>query len=266
MRANLALPMLASAAAALANDNPFGYSNDTGITQKGEHELQQSVTMRSGLEQGAGFDGGYLGFDFTTQFETGLSDVEHLDVQVNEASLRSASFRGFRFVGLGLEYKHLIRNDAQGGWGAAWGAGLGYSQLDGANGALRTETSCSASLMLQRSFGARGRWYYVTNLSAGLAHADATTGGIEWSQGLAYRADDHWAFGFETVADGAWTDFRRFDNSSLRVGPAIAYEAGEFSVSLTALCQVSGAPATDGSRDLRDTCRSEARMLLSFGF
>jgi len=255
-----------AAASAVANDNPFGYSTDTGITKKGECELQQSITMRSGLDQGGGFDGGYRGYDFTTQFEFGLSDVEHLDIQASETYLRSAGFRGFRFDGFDVEYKHSLSNEENGRWGAAWVAALGYSQMDAATGELRNETSCALRVFLQKSFGSRRQWYYLTNLSAELAHADTTTGGLEWSQGLAYRADDHWAYGFEAVADGAWTRFRRFDNSSLRLGPCIAYKTGEFSVSLTMLWQVSGAPATDGSRDLRDTCRSEARMLLSFGF
>lgn len=254
------------AAAAYANDNPFGYSTDTGITKKGEHELQQSVTMRAGLDQGSGYDGGYRGYDLTTQFEFGLSDVEHLDVQVSESILRSAGYRGFRFDGLDVEYKHLLGNDENDRWGAAWVAALGYSQMDASTGGLRMETSCAIRLLIQKSFGSRRRWYYVTNLSAELAHADTTTEEIEWSQGLAYRADDHWAYGFETVVDGAWTRFRRFDNSSLRAGPCVAYKTGEFSASLTALWQVSGAPATDGSRNLRDTCRSEMRLLLSFGF
>ena len=255
------------ATTAYANDNPFGYSTDTGITKKGEFELQQSVTMRSGLDQGVGFDGGYRGYDFTTQFEFGLSDVAHLDVQASESLLRSAGFRGFRFDGLDVEYKHLLSNDEKDRWGAAWVAALGYSQMDAASGGLRTETSCAVRLFFQKSFGSRRQWYYLTNFSAGLARDDdATTGELEWSQGLAYRTDDHWAFGLETLADGAWTRFRTFNNSSLRLGPSIAYKAGEFSVSLTYLWQVSGAPATDAGRNLSDTCRSEARMLLSFGF
>ncbi len=267
MRANLVIPMLTSAAAAMANDNPFGYSNDSGITKKGEYELQQSVTMRSGLDQGAGFDGGYLGFDLTTQLETGLSDSEHLDIKVNEASLRSASFRGFRFAGLGLGYKHLIRSDAQGGWGAAWGAEIDYGQLDGASGALRTETSYSASLILQRSFGACRQWYYLTNVSVGLAHdGSATTGAAEWSQGLARRADEHWACGVETVVDGAWKHFRSVDHSSLRGGPSVAYKHGGFSASLTYLWQIAGSPATEGQRDLADISRSEARFLAAWEF
>jgi hypothetical protein len=248
---------------AWANDNPFGYSNDTGITRKGEHELQQSITIRSGLDQGSGFDGGYRGYDLSTQFEFGLSDVEHLDIQASESILHAT---GLRFDGLNVEYKHLLGNDENNRWGAAWVAAIGYSQMDTSNGSLRKETSCAFRLLLQKSFGSQRQWCYVTNLSAELAQTDGTTGELEWSQGIACRADDHWTCGLESVVTGAWTRFHRFDNSALRVGPCLAYKTGEFSVSLTALWQVSGAPATDGGRNLRDTCRSETRMLVSFGF
>ena len=190
----LAASLLAasSPAVAMANDNPFGYSNDTGITKKGEYEVQQSVTMRSGLDQGSGFDRGYRGYDFQTQLEWGISDVDHLDFQVGETCLRSPAFKGFRFDGLNVEYKHLIRDGDKGGWGAAWVAALGYSQLDSSSGALRTEIRYAGRLLLQNEFGARRAWCYVTNLSAGLAHnAIETVGQVEWSQGIAYRPDDH---------------------------------------------------------------------------
>jgi hypothetical protein len=259
-----AFAALSFAVVAQASDNPFGYSNDVGITSQGEWELQQSITMRSGMDQGSGFDGAYRGLDFVSQLEWGLSDRAHLDFQSCESHLRT---RGFRFDGLNIEYKRQLRDGAGGTWGAAWAAALGYSQLDAADGGLRTETRCAVRLLLQKEFGGRSAWCYVSNFSSGLAHNPAgTTGQIEWSQGIAYRADDHRTFGLEAVADGAWSCFRTFENSSLRLGPTFGYKTGQFSATITYLWQVSGAPATQGGLNLRDTSRSEARLLLNYGF
>ena len=261
------LTLLSAVGLLHANDNPFGYSTDTTITKKGEYQLQQSITMRCGLDQGASFDGNYRGYDLSTQFEIGLSDTEHLDLLMSDSGFHSAGVHGVRFGGVDVEYKHLLNSDEGDHGGAAWVAALAYSQLDSSSGTLNTETTVATRLFLQRNFGTARRWYYLTNISASLAHDPGVTKGlVEWSQGLAYRANVHWALGVETVADGVWMGFRRFDNSALRLGPSIAYKTDSLAISLTCLWQMSGAPATNGGRDLRDTCRSETRMLMSWEF
>ena len=250
-----------------ANDNPFGYSGDTCIAKLGEYELQQTVSLRRGLDLGAGFDGGYRGYDLATQLEIGLSDVSHVDLVLAGGVLRSADFRGSFIEGFSVEYKQLLGAAKPDEWNAAWAGAFGYSRVDAASGEERTETSYVGRLFLQRDFGTRSQWVYVTNLSTGLVHdAEGTCGVLEWSQGLAYRADDHWSFGVEAVAEGCWTRFRTLANSSLCVGPCVSYRMTDFSIVCTHLWQVSGSPSTDDGRNLRDTSRSETRLLVARGF
>jgi hypothetical protein len=254
-------------ASAEANDNPFGCSGDACAAKHGEFELQQSVAMRRGLDLGTGFDAGYRGYDLATQLEIGLSEISHVDLILSSGVLRSADFRGSFIEGFAVEYKRLIGVAAPDQWNAAWAGAFGYSRVDAASGEERTETSYVGRLFLQRDFGTRSQWVYVTNLSTGLVHdAEGTCGVLEWSQGLAYRADDHWSFGVEAVAEGCWTRFRTLANSSLCVGPCVSYRMTDFSIVCTHLWQVSGSPSTDDGRNLRDTSRSETRLLVARGF
>ena len=250
-----------------ANNNPFGCSGDTCVAKLGEYELQQTVSLRRGLDLGAGFDGGYRGYDLATQLEIGLSDVSHVDLVLAGGVLRSADFRGSFIEGFSVEYKQLLGAAKPDEWNAAWAGAFGYSRVDAASGEQRIETSYFGRLFLQRNFGSNGDWCYVTNLSAGLSHAaDGTCGLLEWSQGLAYRASDRWSFGIEAVAEGCWTHGRTFANSALCAGPCIAHRMGDCSMVLTHLWQVSGSPSTNGDRNLSDTSRSETRLLVAWGF
>jgi hypothetical protein len=258
---------LSVAADSRANENPFGCSGDACVSKLGEFELQQSASVRRGLDLGAGYDGGYRGYDLATQLEVGLSDVSHVDFVLTGGIVRSADFRGSFVEGFSVEYKRLIGTANPTGWNAAWAGAFGYSRVDASNGEHRIETSCFGRLFLQRNFGPNGDWCYVTNLSAGLSHAaDGTCGLLEWSHGLAYRAGDRWSFGLEAVAEGCWTHGRDFANSALCAGPCVAYRIGDCSVVCTQLWQVRGAPSTDGDRNLRDTSRSETRVLVAWGF
>jgi hypothetical protein len=252
---------------AWANDNPFGCSGDACAAKHGEFEAQQSIAMRRGLDLGTGFDAGYRGYDLATQLEIGLSEISHVDLILSSGVLRSADFRGSFIEGFAVEYKRLIGVAAPDRWNAAWAGAFGYSRVDAASGEERIETSYFGRLFLQRNFGANGDWCYVTNLSAGLSHAaDGTCGLLEWSHGLAYRASDRWSFGVEAVAEGCWTHGRTFANSSLCAGPCIAHRIGDCSIVCTHLWQVSGSPSTDDGRNLRDTSRSETRLLVAWGF
>jgi hypothetical protein len=269
MRAvTLLLPTLALCVPqAWANDNPFGCSSDACVAKHGEYELQQSVGMRRGLDLGSGYDGGYRGYDLATQLEIGLSKVSHVDLLVTGGIVRSADFRGSFVEGFAVEYKRLLAEAKPDGWGAAWAGAFGYSRADAASGEERTETSYVGRLMLQRNFGTHGEWCYVTNLSVGLAHdAEGHCGLLEWSQGLAYRADDRWSFGVEALAEGSWTRFRTLASSSFCVGPCVAHRIGDFSIVCTHLWQVRGWPATDDGRNFRDASRTETRLLVAWGF
>lgn len=252
---------------AWANDNPFGCSSDACVAKHGEYELQQSVGMRRGLDLGGGYDGGYRGYDLATQLEIGLSDVSHVDLLVTGGILRSEDVRGSFVEGFAVEYKRLLVEAKPDGWSVACAGAFGYGRADAASGEERTETSYVGRLMLHTHFGARGEWCYVTNLSAGLAHdAEGNTGLLEWSHGLAYRADDRWSFGVEALAEGSWTRFRTLASSSLCVGPCVAHRIGDCSIVCTHLWQVRGWPATDGGRNFRDTSRTETRLLVAWGF
>jgi len=259
--------LLAASAVAYANDNPFGCSSDACVAKHGEYELQQSVGLRRGLDLGGGYDGGYRGYDLATQLEIGLSDASHVDLIVTGGILRSADVGGSFVEGFAAEYKRLVVEAKPDGWSVACAGAFGYSRADAASGEHRTETSYVGRLMLQTHFGARGEWCYVTNLSAGLAHdAEGNSGLLEWSHGLAYRADDRWSFGVEALAEGSWTRFRTLASSSLCVGPCVSYRMTDFSIVCTHLWQVSGSPSTDDGRNLRDTSRSETRLLVAWGF
>ncbi len=263
------LPLLLGAAAAFGCDNPFGYSYSAETVKAGHYEFEQFITSALGRDLGAGYDGGYRGYTLKSEFEYGLSANEQIEFEVNQMYLHSAGHKGFHFDGVDIEYRRMLADPDKANWGRAYALELGYSQADAGSGALRSRYSCEAKYILQHNFGENSPWLYIANVSGEVSYTTdiaESTFELQLTQGIAYQLNRNWAVGLECVAVAEWAEFNNFEQSGILAGPMANYRKDNFSASLTAMAQLTGAPANRGRLNVSEFSPLEIRMIASWEF
>jgi len=269
MKSLLTTLALTSAATAFGCDNPFGYSYIAETTKVGHYEFEQYVTTSVGRDLGAGYDGGYRGYALKSEFEFGLSANEDIQLSLNQFNLHSAGQKGFRFDGVDVEYKRMLANPDKADWGRAYTLELGYSQADSGSGELRSRYKFEAKYIFQHNFGENSPWIYVANIGGEIAYTPSiseSTFELQLSQGIAYQLNRNWAVGLECVAVAEWAEFNNFEQSGVLAGPMLNYRKDNFSVSLTVMSQLTGAPANRGRLNVSEFSPLEFRVLASWEF
>jgi hypothetical protein len=258
-----------TAATAVGCDNPFGYSYSAETVKQGHYEFEQYVTAGLGRDLGAGYDGGYRGYALKSEFEYGLSANEQIEIEVNQLFLHTADRNGLRFDGVNVEYRRMLADPDKADWGRAFTLELGYSQADAGSGDLRSRYAFEAKYIFQHNFGENSPWLYVANLSGEVTYTPKVSESafeLRLSQGIAYQLDKHWSAGLECVAITEWADFNDFEESGVLAGPMLNYRKDKFSASLTALAQVTGAPANRGRLNVSEYSPLEVRLVASWEF
>lgn len=269
MRPLLTTLALVSAASAFGCDNPFGYSYLAETIKPGKMEVVQWITGRFGRDLGAGYDARYRGFDLKTEIEWGISANEQLAVYVNSRYFERTSRDGLLFDGFQVAYKRMISNPDTQEWGVALYVEPGYSQVSSKNGAHRDQLKLELKLLLQHNFGDDDEWVYAANVIGELEHetaTDADSGKLKLTQGLARSVGPNWYLGAEAIVEAEWSEFTNHQYTAVLAGPCVRYQQESFFITLTALAQVSGTPATKGDLNVTKKSPYETRLRVGYEF
>lgn len=263
-----AVPVLLSATAALACDNPFAYSYSAETLKPGELEFEQFITGRFGKDLGSGYDARYRAFDLRTELEFGLTPTDQIEVVLDQTVFETSGLDGLRFRGFGIEYIHSLAHPDEHAWGRALYLEAGYSQASQHDGHLRERWTVEAKYLLQHNFGPDSDWMYVANLGVEALHTAGGEDAFELfvTQGIACQLTAEWTFGLEAVAASEWLEGADFEESGVLAGPCLNYRQGGFSTTLTVLAQLSGAPAGKGDLNVAEYSPYEARLAVSYEF
>ncbi|HAM71761.1 MAG TPA: hypothetical protein DCM86_08975 [Verrucomicrobiales bacterium] len=280
-RLSLISATLLGGAALQAEENPFGYLYTTSIIPRGEWELTQWTTGRVAKDHGS-----YLGMDFATELETGLT--EHLQtalyLKANYHRLKGAQGSGevfqdrnrFGVSGTSAELKYQLFSPAKDGFGMALYLEPGYTTIHKSGGERIDEIELEAKLLLEKRW-MEDRLIGVFNYTlepewergAGQSSFD-TNLYMEWGLGLSYRIAEGWRAGVETRVDTEFggADLGGAEFVSVSAGPSLHFERGEWWATLTVLPQIWGWPdeAGKGGYTLAERERIEVRLKVGVEF
>lgn len=262
-----------------AHEEPFTYVRGSQTEPKGELELEQWTTARFGKESGD-----YLGMDFSTELEYGITDrlqvagylnynYHHLDNAVGSSETFDNRDR-FRINGASLELKYQVLSPSKDPIGLALYFEPGYASISKVSGAAEDELELEFKIILQKNFF-DGRLITAFNytLEPEWEHEEEgweTALNMEWSAGASYRITDRWHLGIETRLSTEFeeADLNESEYLTLFLGPAIHYSADKWSASLTVLPQIAGWPDEHGTGGLHldDKERIEVRCRFSYEF
>lgn len=262
------LHLLLAVVTTQACENPFAYSYIAETLKPGEREFEQFITGRFGKDLGSGYDARYRGFDLRTELEFGITPVDQVALEIDQTYLDSADREGLRFRGISVEYMHMLAHPDENPWGHALYVETGYSQASKHDGHLRERYTLEAKYLLQHNFGPDSNWVYVANLGAETMHTAGGEDAFELfvTQGIAYQLNAEWMIGLEAVAASEWVEGADFEASSILAGPCINYRQEDFSLALTVLAQVTGAPANKGDLNVEEFSPYEARLVVAYEF
>ena len=178
-----------------AHEEPFGYLRGAQSEPKGEWEVNQWTTARFGKESGR-----YLGMDFATELEYGVTDrfQAALYLTGNYHRLRNSSGSSdtfddrnrFGVSGTSLEMKYQLADPYRQWAGFALYFEPGYSTIDAVSGERSQEVELELRLIGEKHF-LDHRLIAVVNyilepeFEHEPGHAWETNLGMEWSAGRA---------------------------------------------------------------------------------
>ena len=150
-----------SSTAARADENPFGYTYTADVLPKGKWELEHWMTGRIGKETGS-----FLGTDFRTEIETGLTDHLQASLYLNynyfyikNATASSGPLENknrFGISGTSAEFKYQVLSPYKDSFGhGTFVAGLAASNGASSNGLYKGEAP-GANLVAIKVSGANG--------------------------------------------------------------------------------------------------------------
>lgn len=273
------------AAPASADENPFGYSYTADTETPGETELALWATDRRGKEQGH-----YDAQDYRLEIERGLTKRFQVAGYLNFASHHVRGLepavedvrRNFAFDGASLELKYRVLDEERHGIGLALYAEPGWSRIHNVEGEQGTEYELELKAILSKRF-AGGRLLWAGNLtlepewerevrlldSGAAGHSWEKELKVEATTGLAYRIAPNWFAGLEGRYASVyphWTDGLHREAYAVSAGPTIAFQAHEWSATLSFLPQLFGGPGASGRRSLDEFEKREIRLRISHEF
>ena len=274
------VPALAAASLVVqAHEEPFGYVRGAQAEPKGEWEITQWTTARIGKETGR-----YLGMDFRTELEYGVTDRLQAAVYLNsnyhflrDATGSSETFddrNRFGVSGASLELKYQLVSPESAPIGVSLYFEPGYGTIGGVSGERKQEIELESRLILQKNFF-KGRLITAFNLvvepewerQGGRWQSELW---IEGSLGASWALNDHWRIGAEGRVRSVFGHANLNDAEAVmfHLGPTLFYARDRWYASLTVLPQVSGWPDTRGKGGLHldEAERTEIRFRLGFEF
>jgi len=251
-----------------ADENLFGYVYGTETEPRGEAEIYQWVTSRSGKA-----DGRYQAWDFDTEFEYGITDRMQVSFYLDASQhdihgvpgLADANRLAWRGVQASLKYR-LAAPD-QGRLGVALYVEPGYARVDKDGGDATREHELETKLLLQKNLPG-GRLVWAGNIIAELEREREPDGWadhleFEFSQGLALRVAPNWFVGVENRwrSELSAMRFNAARQSGVFLGPSLHYDDKRWWFTVTVLPQIHGWPHRGASRlQLTENERLEIRL------
>jgi opacity protein-like surface antigen len=246
---------------ALAHDEPFTYVRGSQTEPKGELELEQWTTARIGKESGD-----YLGMDFNTELEYGVTDrfqvagylnynYHHLENAVGSSRVYGDLNR-FQFNGGSFELKYQFLSAVKDPVGLALYVEPGYATVKTRSGASTDEVELDIKFIVQKNFLENRlitAFNYTLEPEWERDGKDWETAlNMEWTLGASYKITDRWNLGVESRLSTEFED-ADLDHSeylTLFLGPTIHYSADKWTAALTILPQVAGWPDQHGTGGL----------------
>ena len=289
----IAAALLASSAAALADENLFGYVRGAEVLPKGASEFYQWFTQRS--DKGSGT---YRALDTKTEFEYGVTDRFQVSAELNGMALNTSGLVidgylpsdkkfGLRFQGVELAVKYNFLSPAKDDFGLSGTTSIEYGVLDQHSGQKKKEYEIETQLQAQKYF-MEGQLTWVGNLGIRAAYekraaisnlpADfdwPTTPEMEISTkigtGLSYRFAPNWYAGVEMLRESEFETEVGLERWSLFAGPSIHYGGNQWWATLTLFKQVrGGGERYEGQADdhlhLIEKTKNEVRLKVGYNF
>lgn len=273
--AALGLLALASAPAARADENYFGFSYGADTLPKGKSEIYQWITSRTGKA-----DGSYSALDLQTEIEHGFTDRLQGSLYLNAVHHDISGVSGFadrnstNFNGLQASLKYSLRSAERGGWGVAVYLEPGYKSYSGNSGEREDIYFLEPKLILQHNF-LDDTLVWATNLSAEFEREQEVASGeweseleLEASTGVSYRFAAGWFAGLEAVYTSAYEGMHldELGENALFAGPSLHYAAPRWWATLTVLPQLTGWPENKGERNLDNYEALRVRLKVGYNF
>jgi Family of unknown function (DUF6662) len=249
---------LCAGGAARADENLFGYVYGADTTPRGEWELYQWITNRTGK-----VDGTYRAFDLRTEVETGLTDRTQLSLYLNGSAQRISGVPGFTdrdrrgLDGASLEVKSMLLSPYKDPIGLAVYLEPGYSRAAKITGDRVNEYELEAKVIVQKNF-LEDRLVWSTNYTWELefereAAATDFEGELaeELTSGLSYRFAPNWFAGVEGRVHSEFPDLKLFngrEHMAYFLGPNLHYGAKRWWFTLSVMPQINGWPDTAPSQ------------------
>lgn len=245
-----------------AHEEPFGYLRGAQSEPQGEWEVTQWTTARIGKESGR-----YLGMDFATELEYGLTDRlqtalyltgnYHLLHHATGSSETWDDRNRFGVSGTSLELKYQLTDPYKDWAGFALYFEPGYSTIDSVSGERNQEVELEFRLIAEKHFFdhrliAAVNYILEPAFEHEPGHAWETNLGMEWSGGLSWKLSDHWRLGAELrlVTKFEDSDLNQAEHLTFYAGPTVHYSSGRFFATLTLLPQLRGWPNRSGTAGL----------------
>lgn len=263
-----------------AHEEPFAYTRGSQVEAKGEWEVEEWTTLRLGKKSGD-----YLGLDFSTEIEYGLTDRLQGSLYLNSRYHSLSHVEGghetfedrneVQFDGVSGELKYQVSNAYRDPWGFALYFEPGYSSISRTSGEPEDKVSLEFKLITEKHF-ADDRLIAAFNFTVEPewerepGESWATALELEWALGLSVRLAPTWRLGVEARVDTEWEDMdpNHAEFSTFSVGPTLHHAGESWFCTLSVLPQVFGwpdAPGT-GGRHLDDREQVEIRMKFGFEF
>lgn len=260
-----------------AHQEPFGYVRGAQSEPKGEWEVNQWTTARFGKESGR-----YLGMDFATELEYGITDRlqaalyltgNYHRIQNSAGSSDTFDDRNrFGVSGTSLEMKYQLADPYRQWAGFALYFEPGYSTIDGVSGERNQEIELELRLIGEKHFFDH-RLIAVVNyiLEPEFEHEPGdpweTNLAMEWSAGLSWKLGGHWRIGAEcrlrTKFEDA--DLNHAEHLTFYLGPTLHYSHDRFFATLTVLPQLRGWPNPHGTAGLHLDKSEKLELRLKLG-
>jgi hypothetical protein len=166
----------------------------------------------------------------------------------------------FEFKGISSEWKYQLLNPRTEPLGVLL---YGEATYNG------QEFELEEKLVLQRNFG--DKWTVALNATVEQEWEFGENGTereltLEFTAGISYRLNSHWAIGVEARNHREFQDFGDQEHSAYFVGPAIHYGSARWWATLTVLPQVHGSPETESGLQLEEHERVEVRLIAGINF
>jgi len=267
--------------AARADENLFGYTYTADVLPKGNWELEQWATARTGKENGT-----FLAMDLRSELEYGFTDRIQGSIYLNYnyfyvhdavASSGPLDNRDFFGVsGVSSEWKYQLLSPFKDSFGFTLYLEPGYGTIEESDGSRHQEIELEGKLIFEKHWlddRLIGTFNYT--LEPEWEKADGESGfrvhlKMEGATGLGYRIARRWYAGLETRVQTEFEDANLNKSSFVAafVGPAIHYGTQRWWATLTVLPQVWGWPDSrgEGGLTLDDHERLEVRLKMGFNF